>query len=145
MPNAESIAGRFRSFRERSGLSEQEAAGKMGISMSCLWDIESFDGELSACYSPEEVRSFCRVLGINPNELFGLPKVPPISAAELVVLIREQCRERGMTLEQFEDVVGWRLSEYMDTPSKLLEEISVDGLQWLCKELSVEWQRAIAD
>jgi len=144
MENDASTAAKFRKFRERAGLSEQEAAREMGVSMSCLWDIESCEGDLSSCYSPEEVGSFCRVLRISANELFGLPKLPPISAEDLVRLIGEQCRDRGMTLKQFEDAVGWQLSEYMEAPNKLLGGISVDGLQWLCKELGIEWQRALA-
>jgi mycofactocin precursor len=26
-----------------------------------------------------------------------------------------------------------------DKPELLLEEISIDGLQWLCQELKIEW------
>ena len=90
------------------------------------------------------MRRFCRVLGIQPNELFGAKITESsVSPAELVHLIREQCRLRGVTLEQFEDVVGWRLSECIDPPDRLLEDMSIDGLQWLCRELGIDWHRVI--
>jgi len=37
-----------------------------------------------------------------------------------------------MTLEQFEDALGWRLGQRMEPPKHLHEEdMSLDGLQWL--------------
>ena len=68
---------------------------------------------------------------------------PVVSAIELVALIREECRKRGVTLEQFEDAVGWRLSQCMDPPERLLEDMTLDGLQWLCRELGIDWHRVI--
>jgi len=144
MADAVSVGSRFREFRQRADLSEEEASSKMGISVSCLWDIESFESDLSCCYSPNELRKFCRVLKIQSSELFSVEsKGPPISAEGLVRLIHEQCRLRGMTLEQFEDVVGWQLSACIEPPGALLENLSIDGLQWLCRELGVDWHRVI--
>jgi hypothetical protein len=144
MANTLSVATRFREFRERAGLSEDEASWQMGISPSCLWDIESYEGDLPRCYSPIELRKFCQVLGIRSHELFGVDNIePPISSAELVRLIHEQCCLRGITLEQFEDAVGWRLSAGIEAPDNLLKGMSVDGLQWLCRELGINWHRVI--
>jgi transcriptional regulator with XRE-family HTH domain len=135
---------RFREYRERAGLSHDEAAQQMGITSPAVWDIESCEDEISECYSPSQVRQFCRVLGIRPIELFGGEITgSPISAVELVRLIHEQCRSRGVTLEQFEDTVGWRLSACIEPPDHLLEDITIDGLQWLCRELGFDWHRVI--
>ena len=137
-------ASRFREFRERAGLSHDEVARRSGISSPCVWDIESQDDELSSCYSPIQVQQFSHILGVRPIELFGGDFAePPISAVELVRLIREQCQSRGVTLEQFEDSVGWRLSACIEPPEHLLADITVDGLQWLCRELGVDWRRVI--
>jgi transcriptional regulator with XRE-family HTH domain len=144
MPATMSPEFRFREFRERAGLSHDEAARQMDISSPSLWDIENCEGELSACYSPSQVRQFCRVLGVRPGELFGVEtEEPPVSAAQLVRLIHEQCHSRGVTLEQFEDPVGWRLSACIEPPERLLEDMTVDGLQWLCRELRIHWHRVI--
>jgi hypothetical protein len=142
MPDAPiSLSKRFRSLRERAGLSENEASEQMGVQ---VWDIEAFDDELTSCYSPSEVRKFCEVLRAKPGELFGVnTSLSPVSAQELVALIHAECRKRQFTLEQFEDVVGWRLSQSMDPPERLLEDMSLDGLQWLCRELGIDWRRVI--
>jgi DNA-binding XRE family transcriptional regulator len=144
MPAATSPEFRFQQFRDRAGLSHDEAAQQMGISSPAVWDIEGCEGELSQCYSPSQVRQFCRVLGIRPSELFAVETVEsPVSAAELVRLIHEQCRSRCVTLEQFEDAVGWRLSACIEPPERLLEDMSIYGLQWLCRELGTHWHRVI--
>ena len=138
-----STALRFREFRERVGLSHEEAARQMGISTPSVWDIESVEHELY-CYSSAEVRRFCQVLGIRPGELLGVEtEEPPVSAVELVSLIQQQCHSRGITLEQFEEAVGWRLSACMEPPERLLEGMSIDGVQRLCRELGINWGRVI--
>jgi transcriptional regulator with XRE-family HTH domain len=135
---------RFREAREGLGLSTEDVAAQSGISDAGIWDIEEFDGDLTACYSPMEIRQFCRVLGIHPVELFGAAiSEQPVSPEDLVRLIQEECRKRDVTLEQFEDAVGWRLSACIEPPEKLLEDLTVDGLQWLCRELRIDWLRAL--
>jgi transcriptional regulator with XRE-family HTH domain len=145
MPSTTSAATRFRDLRERAGLSRDEAAKRMGITSSAVWDIEAADSDLTCCYSPRQVAQFARVLGIGPAGFFGEEiSLPPISASELVRLIHEQCRLREITLLEFEEIVGWRLSASMEPPDRLLQDITVDGLRWLCRELGIEWQRALA-
>ena len=135
---------RFREARERLGLSPDEVAAQSGVSDAGVWDIEACEGDLTCCYSPRDVQKFCRVLGIRPVELFGGEiSESPVSADELVRLIHEECRSRGITLEQFEDAVGWRLSACIEPPERLLEDMTVDGLQWLCRELRIDWRRAL--
>jgi len=144
MPANTRPASRFREVREHAGLSHGEAAWQMGISSPSVWDVESCEDELSECYSPSQVRRFCRVLGARTGELFGIETTElPVTATELVRLIHEQCRSRGITLEQFEDAVGWRLSARIEPPERLLDDISIDGLQWLCRELDIHWGRLI--
>jgi len=135
---------RFREARERLGLSPDELAARSGVSDAGVWDIEACEGDLTCCYSPRDVQKFCRVLGIRPVELFGEEiSESAVSADELARLIHEECRSRGVTLEQFEDAVGWRLSACIEPPERLLEDMTVDGLQWLCRELRIDWRRAL--
>jgi DNA-binding XRE family transcriptional regulator len=135
---------RFRQARERRGLSPDEVAERSGVSSPNVWDIETHEDELTTCYSPNDIRQFCRVLGIQPVELFGEKITEPIvSVDKLVVRIRDECRLRGVTLEEFEDVVGWRLSACIDPPEILLKDLTIDGLQWLCRELRIDWRRAL--
>jgi hypothetical protein len=135
---------RFREARERLGLSPDEVAVRSGIPTANVWDIEMCEGDLERCYSPTQIRNFCRVLIIQPSDLFGDKVIDaPVSAGELGRRVREECCLRGVTLEQFEDIVGWRLSACIEPPEKLLDDLTVDGLQWLCRELRIDWRRAL--
>lgn len=144
MPATTPLSNRFRELRERAGLSHDEAARRMGVPSPCIWDIENNDDDLTLGYSPRQVHHFCEVLGSSPRELFDVTTLEAaISATQLVEIIDAECRKRGVTLEQFEDFVGWRLSQSMKPPEQLLEDLSLDGLQWLCRELSIDWHRII--
>lgn len=144
MSDSNSTASRFKACRERAGLSHEEVAHQFGSSPECIWDIEAVDRELAACYSPAEVGRFAKILRAPAVELFGCSgSGTPLSAHELVALIRVECARRSVSLEQFEEAVGWRLSACIDPPSRLLEDITIDGLQWLCEELRVDWHRVV--
>jgi hypothetical protein len=135
---------RFQQARERLGLSCDELAKKLGIPMPCVRDIEMHSDELSSVYSPSEIKRFCDVLGLHPVELLGIEtRETPIGPEELVQRIHDDCRSHGRTLEQFEDAVGWRLTDLLDPPERLLESMTIDGLQWLCQELAIDWRRVI--
>lgn len=138
---------RFRDARERLGLSPDELAARSGVSDTggaAIWDIEACANELTSCYSPRDVQKFCQVLGIRPIELFAdRITEPSVSADELVQRIHAERRSHGVTLEQFEEAVGWRLSACIEPPEHLLEDMTVDGLQWLCRELRIDWRRVL--
>lgn len=46
---------RFREARERLGLSVADAATRCGLPAACVWDIEGYEDELTACYSAADV------------------------------------------------------------------------------------------
>ena len=116
----------------------------MCISSASLWDIECIDDELTI-YSPTEIRRFCQVLGVSPRELFGIElQAAPLTASDLATLIREHCGSRGITIQQFEDASGWHLAKSFEDPERFLhDDYSIDGIQDICRELGVDWQRFI--
>ena len=139
-----SISKRFREARERAGLSHDDAASGMGISGPCVWDIETHDDEIRSCYSVAEVQRFCGVLGIHPSELFGFESpVSPLTAVSLATLIREHCRSRRLTPEQFEAAAGWLVARNLDDPARFRDDYPIDGIIDICRELGVDWQRFI--
>lgn len=135
------MSERFRELRERAGFTKDAAAARMGVSP---FHIETTDDDFTISFSAADVQRFCKVLGARPGELFRVDITdPPVSAPELVSRIHAECRKRGVTLEQFENAVGWRLSQCIDPPERLLDDMTLDGLQWLCRELGIHWHRVI--
>lgn len=145
MNAAISTADRFRAARERAGLSIAKTAARAGVSESCVWDLESYDDELMMVYSPADLQRFAGILCVTPRELVGTEeRGDPISADQLASAIREYCRLRNRTLEEFGDAAGWDVSKAADVPQLLLSDISLDGIRDICRELGVDWQRFIS-
>ena len=136
---------RFRKMRERLGLSAEEVAARCNLQPIDIWEIEGLEGDLEMSSTPKQVQKFCQVLGIRPIDLFGDDiSETPISADDLVQLIHAECHLRGVTLEQFEDVIEWwSLNSIIDPPEKLLESMRIDNLQRLCQELRIDWRRVL--
>jgi transcriptional regulator with XRE-family HTH domain len=145
MPSMTSPASRFRELRERAGLSHDDVANRMRISSACIWDIEAQDDELSSVYSLADLKKISNTVGTTPSELFGVRiSEPSVSPDELIWLIGQQCHARKITIEQLENLIGWRLAGYLDSSEQLLKNINVDVLQWLCAELGIDWQRVMS-
>ena len=139
------ISESFRQAREASGRSHQALASLLGTSAGASGDLESDDDELFICYSPADIRLLAEAVGQAPTALLHCPCAgPAISGDELIALIRTQQPERRESLAQFEDHVGWRLRDLLGSADALLAGVTVDGLQWLCAALAVDWRRVIA-
>ena len=135
---------RFREARERMALSPDEVAERSGVAQADVWEIEGLPDDLTCFYSVREVQQLCRVLNIRAIELFGNDiSEPEISAEELALRIHDECRSRGVTLGQFEELVGWGLSSYIELPEGLLAEMKIVVLQRLCQELRLDWRRVL--
>jgi transcriptional regulator with XRE-family HTH domain len=143
-PAPVSIAERFRLARERAGLSMAEVAARADVSEPCVCDLEGFNDELMTAYSAADLQRFAAVLSVAPWELLGTEDGDaPISAGDLGAAVREHCRARGMTLDDFGDAAGWDVSKAADEPQLLLTDFSLDGIRDICREVGVDWQRFI--
>ena len=140
-----STSARFRAARERAGLSIAEAAARAGISESCVWDLESYDDELMTVYSPADLQRFARVLYVAPHELAATgPCDDAIAPHEPASAIREHCRARRITVDDFGDAAGWDVSAVPDAPQRLLTDFSLEGVRDVCLALGVDWRRFIS-
>ena len=116
----------------------------MGISTPSVYDIEDQDEELWI-YSTEKVRLFCDLVGISPLHLFDITvNGPVLTPDDLVVLIQGHCRSNGMTVEQFEQKVGWLVRANFDAPPRFLIDYSLEAIRDLCIGLGVEWGRFLS-
>jgi transcriptional regulator with XRE-family HTH domain len=140
-----SPSARFRTARERAGLSVAETATRANISESSVWDLETYDDELTSVYSPLELKHFATIVGVRPSELVGTAeRGDPMSSAELASAIRERCRERGITVAEFSEAAGWDVTAAVDTPQMFLTDVSIDGVRDICREAGIEWERFIS-
>ena len=108
-------------------------------------DLETHDDELMTAYTPADLQRFAGVLSVAPRELVGTEKrAVSISVDELASAIREHCRLRGMTLDDFGDTAGWDVSKAADAPQLLSTDFSLDGIRDICRELGLDWERFVS-
>lgn len=134
----------FREAREAAGLSQRELASMLGTSAAAIGDIESYEEELFECYSPLEVQLMASTLGTDAATLLKCSNaVDAISGEQLIGLINDRLQTSKESIEAFECRVGWRIRDLLDSPESLLSDLTIDGLQWLCDALQIDWQRVI--
>jgi transcriptional regulator with XRE-family HTH domain len=129
---------RFRAARERLGLSLEQAAEQMRVAPAAVSLMEMDDDEIGSGCTPADVRRFAGVLRTTSRELFNIPMaVLPLRLTELERLIREHCQSHGISVQQFQDTIGWPAGTNLaDLPLVLITDI--------CRELRIDWRRVFA-
>lgn len=137
---------RVRERREALGITEGEAETCLDINSHWYWDLEHFDDELTMTLSLAQVSRLCTLLRMEPFELLG--EEPPqrhVSPAELRDLVREDCRLRQWSVEEFGEHVGWDVQGLVDSPDAYIAEMNLDGLQDLCSHFGLNRIEAIPE
>ena len=143
-PDDVTHADRFRMARHQAGLSVFEFAARAGISEASAFDLESYDDEMLTVYSPADLQRFATVLGVSASELLGIREVgDPLTPVMLAAAIAEFCKVRATTIEEIEEATGWNVVASLGQPDRFLSDYSIDGIQDICRKLSIEWQRFI--
>ena len=134
-------AERFRRTRERAGLTIADVAARAGLSEGSVWDLESFDDELTLVYGPSDLARLTAVLGTSPAELLGLGHdSDPIGPAALAVAVRIFCETAAVTVAEFEEACGWHVADALDHPRLFLDAFSIDGIRDVCRAVHLPWE-----
>jgi hypothetical protein len=84
------------------------------------------------------VARIARELGVNPSTLYGGASGGAVSTNALASLIRQHLDQRGQSLAEFEDEVGWTVGEALDDPDQF-GDFSADGLRAVTVPVNVNW------
>ncbi len=139
---------KLRQARERKGWSIHEAATQVAdnsiTSRANYYDIEQCEGDLTGCCSLNEVSRISKLLNVRPSDLFCDEKPVAISISDVVKNIQKHCAEKKIPINEFEDIVGWRVEGSLTNPAKALNEWNIDCLMNVCRELNIDWRSVIA-
>ncbi len=141
------IAEKIRSARIRAGKSKSEVAKQLGLNAAWYDDLERCDDELAATLTLFQAMALAALLGLRLAELCG-DGAPPAEAVPLLDLparIATHLRNAGLSLQQFEDQVGWELGPFMDSPVKVAAELPLAFLQALAAALGMDWLSLVPD
>ena len=138
----------LRQARERKGWSIHEAATKVAVnsitSRASYYDIEQCEGDLTNCCTLNQILRICTLLDIHPRDLFCDEKPIVVSISDVIEKIKEHCAEKKITINEFEDIAGWRVESCLTNPAKALEEWNIDCLIDVSRELNIDWRYVIA-
>jgi transcriptional regulator with XRE-family HTH domain len=123
---------KLRQARERKGWSIHEAAIQIAAnsitSRANYYDIEQCEDDLTSCCSLNEILRVCKLLDIHPRDLFCDEKPAAISISDVIEKIKGHCAEKKISINEFEDIAGWRVGSCLTNPAKALDEWNIDCL-----------------
>jgi transcriptional regulator with XRE-family HTH domain len=134
-------AERIKALRERLGKSDLEMAQLLGLNIYCYGDLEFHDDELVSMITLSQALRLASLLGAKLHDLLGDDATarPIIPISQLPERVRAAMIQTKVSLEEFEDRVGWELREFLDKPVQTATERPVIFLQDLAAQLGLDW------
>lgn len=135
------IAESIRTARIRAGKSKAEVAAHLGLNAAWYDDLEQRDDELAATLTIFQAMDLAALLGVRLGDLFGDDALPgqPVAIIDLPERIREHLVSAGLSLDQFEDQVGWELGPFLASPVQVAAELPIAFFQALAATLGIHW------
>ncbi|MEK6593930.1 MAG: helix-turn-helix domain-containing protein [Pseudomonadota bacterium] len=140
-------AAQIRSNRIRAGKSQAEVAERLGLNAAWYADLEQRDEELASTLTIFQAMELAAILGMRLGDLLSDGTVPDqhISIVELAERINAHVARAGISIDQFEDQVGWELRAFLDSPFKVACEFPIMFLQATAGHLGINWLSLIPD
>ena len=141
------IAARIRYHRVRAGKSPTDVATKLGLNDAWYHDLEHHDGELVSTLTLFQAIELAYALGTQLHSLLGELHTPEerVALTELPQRIRSHLASAGVTIEQFEEQVGWDLRDFLESPIRVAAESPIIFLQALAAPLGINWLSLVPD
>jgi DNA-binding XRE family transcriptional regulator len=143
-----SVGDRIRQARLQAGLSENEIARRLGITIHSYCDLESYDYEAFIVVPLNKIAGLGRILGVQPRVLLlgreGEEVKQTVTFDDVSARVAKKVVESGLSTEQLGDLIGWDIEALLRDP-KSLWDFCVDALYHICKALGLDWFAALPD
>ncbi|MBX9903353.1 MAG: hypothetical protein K2Y31_03280 [Burkholderiales bacterium] len=142
-----SSAANIRRARIRAGKSRAETAAHLALNPAWYDDLEQRDGELAATLTLFQGVALAELFGLRLADLFGetVPDGERMALPDLPERIRAHLTAAGISLEQFEEQLGWELGPFLAAPVQLSTELPIAFFQALAEALGVHWLLLVPD
>ncbi|MGZ9004570.1 MAG: helix-turn-helix domain-containing protein [Burkholderiales bacterium] len=140
-------AAQIRNYRVRAGKSANEVAEHLGLNDAWYTDLEHRDDELASTLTVFQALELASFLGVRLRDLLGDGGYAEenIPLTDLPSRITAHLARNGMSIEEFEDAVGWELREFLQSPLKVAAECPINFLQAVAENLGFNWTSLIPD
>ena len=141
------VAARIRTFRVRAGKSAAEVVKHLGLNEAWYDDLEHSDDEFASTLTLFQAVELAALLGVRLRDLVSEETSAGASASliDLPSLIEAHMARAGISLEQFEEQVGWELKDFMKSPVALTAESPMAFLQAIAQPLGIDWISLLPD
>ena len=138
----------IRQTRERAGLSQDEVAGRVGLSFNNYFDVELYDDEFVTVLAVSQARVLCRQLGLRLAEVLASEPLeadlssqlpPDLAGLPRHVLLRKRRESLGMSIEEVAFAIGFEevAVDYIETDDNYLDTLSITVVAELSIKLNL--------
>jgi transcriptional regulator with XRE-family HTH domain len=135
------VGKRLQALRERAKKTIHQLAEETGLSIAALFDLEETD-DLYDTVSIGQVKRLARALDVKPSMFFGLApssgNQKAIGLYQLPVLLREYLEAKRLSIDQFEDQVGYEVRHILADPGAI-HDWNIACLMAVASELGLRW------
>lgn len=134
-------ATRIRGYRILAGKSAGEIAQQLGLNDAWYHDLEHRDGELVSTLTLFQAMELASLLHVRLPDLLEEDASPgeEIPLTGLPLRIETHLARTGISIDEFEEQVGWDVREFMGSPLTVVAECPIAFLQALAKRLGTNW------
>lgn len=134
-------ASQIRNYRVRAGKSPGEVAAHLGLNDAWYSDLERYDNEFVSTLTLFQAMQLASLLDVWLHDLVGVSALPDesISLMDLTSRVTAHVARKGISVEQFEDEIGWELRDFLQSPIKVASESPIIFLQAIAEHLGIDW------
>jgi transcriptional regulator with XRE-family HTH domain len=138
-------ADRIQALRLKSGRTEQELAGELGLTIQSYCNLEQHDDELESAVSIAQALKLAKLLDTDLLALLGETEIPVrMPIARVRSALNAQLGSSVEAKELMEDTLNWDLGPFLEGSDEWTTVYTIDFLRQLATAIEVDWQVLLA-
>jgi transcriptional regulator with XRE-family HTH domain len=138
-------AERIQALRLKSGRTEQELAGELGLTINSYSDLVQHDEELESAISIAQALKLANLLHTDLLTLLGETEIPVrMPIARVRSALNAQLGKSAEARELMEDTLNWDLGPFLEGLNEWTTVYTIDFVRQLATAIEVDWQVLLA-
>jgi transcriptional regulator with XRE-family HTH domain len=141
------IAETIRAYRVRAGKSAKQVASDLGINDAWYRDLETYDDELASTLTLFQAKHLALLLGVELSQLLieNEQAGRKVGLLDLPSTVRKHIEAENLSIEEFENLVGWEMKGFLESPVAAAAEMPIAFLRDLSNLLGVSLLSLLVD
>lgn len=144
-PDGVGTAERIQASRLKSGRTEQELAGELGLTLHSYRGLEQHDEEIESAISIAQALKLANLLRTDLLALLGETEIPvQLPIARVRSALSAQLGKSAEAKEWMEDTINWDLGPFLEGSDEWATVYTIDFVRQLAMAIEVDWQVLLA-